>query len=88
MATLDSLSTSITKRPYQDLVTLISNIRSQRRKRPEPKERKVTAKSTRNVSKKNPKQQDLFALASSMSKSDKDAMAATLMNMMNEGGKL
>jgi hypothetical protein len=84
MATLETLATSITKRPYQDLVTLISGIRSQRRKRPEPKERKVTAKSSRNVSKKNPKQQDLFALANSMSKSDKDAMAATLMSMMKQ----
>jgi hypothetical protein len=88
MATLDSLATSITKRPYQDLVILISGIRAQRRKRPEPKERKITAKSTRNVNKKNPKQQDLFALASSMSQKDKDVMAATLMSMMNEGGKL
>jgi len=88
MATLDMLSTSITKRPYQDLVTLFTTIRAQRRKRPEPKERKVTAKSTRNVSKKNPKQQDLFALASSMSQKDKDVMAATLLSMMNEGGKL
>lgn len=82
MATLESLSTSITRRSPQELITLFTTIRAQRRKRPEPKERKVTAKSTRAASKKAPRQQDLFALVGGMSQADKDIIAASLLEMM------
>lgn len=83
MATLESLALSITQRSYNDLNLLLTEIRANRRRKPEPKKRKTTtARSSRKASKSAPKQQDLFALANGMSQKEKDLMAATLLEML------
>lgn len=75
MATIDSLATSITKQTPEEFRTLVATIRNNRKTRPQ---KKLRAKTTRKTTKKNPKQLNLFALISTMSKEEKLSLATTL----------
>lgn len=81
MATIESLHTSISVLPSDDLFNLLRTIRNNRLRRPEKKirETKAPAKTKRKPSASAPKQQDLFALVSTMSPEQKAALAAKLM---------
>lgn len=83
MATIETLSTSITKMPYSELETLVSNIRTVRRTKPEKKKR--PAKLSKRPSKTKPKQQDLFALAGKMTPEQKKKMLEMI--LAKEGSK-
>jgi len=81
MATIESLGISISTQSNAELFERLRAIRNNRRRRPERKVRQKSApaKTRRAPSKRAPKQQDLFALANSMSNEQKLALAAKLM---------
>jgi len=85
MATIDSLGLSITQMSMPQFHELLSTIRAKRRTRPTQRMKdnaKTPARVARAPSKKNPKTTDLFALASSMTQTQKDALAAQLIQEM------
>ena len=67
MATIQDLSTSITKLSYPEIETLVSNIRTIRRTKPE-RDKKSIAKTCKRPNKKNLKQSDHFAQIKGLSK--------------------
>lgn len=81
MATIESLSISITKMPRPQFYTMLMDIRTNRRTRPEAR-KAAPAKTKRKPNAKAPRQQDLFALAEGMTTTQKAALAAKLMKEM------
>lgn len=83
MATISHLYTSISQMEPEALTSLFLRIRENRRRRPPVKVRKAksNARSTRRVrSKKNPSQQDIFSMITSMSLEEKTKIAKLLLN--------
>lgn len=81
MATINHLGISITQMSPQEVYTLLHHIREVRRTRPLAR-KSAPAKVARAPSHKQPKPQDLFALAEGMTTTQKAALAATLMRTM------
>ena len=80
MARIEHLNTSITQMDPSDLMDLIMQIRTNRRKRPEKKARKSNAQAKRTTARKRaPKQQDVFAMVDHMSDEMKAKILAQLM---------
>ena len=67
MATIETLATSITSMKYSDIETLVSNIRTIRRTKPERK-KAAPAKLAKRPNKCNLNQQDHFAQVKGLSK--------------------
>lgn len=84
MATIESLSISITQMGRQQLYQHLSAIRTRRRLKPEAKKR-APAKVARSASKKNLRQQDLFQYAKGLNTEDKNSLAAELLKQMLQG---
>jgi hypothetical protein len=83
MATIHDLNTSITEMDDQTLTDLIMQIRANRRVR--PIKRTPNAQAKRTIKRKRqPKQQDIFALAANMSDKQKAALVAQLTGNKNE----
>ena len=79
MATIESLSTSITHMSRSALFDLLGKIRTQRRLRPAPRQKSTPAKVARAPKKGNLKQQDLFQYANGLSTNAKSDLAAMLL---------
>jgi len=78
MATIESLSTSISHMPRSALFDLLGKIRTQRRLRPAPRQKSTPAKVARAPKKGNLKQQDLFQYANGLTEDAKAKLAAEL----------
>ena len=77
MARIEDLNVSITEMDDQTLTDLIMKIRANRRVRPVKRKPNAQAKRT-TKRKKQPKQEDIFAMAANMSDKQKAALVAQL----------